>query len=194
MNQFNHPAVFRTLSASILAFSFVGGNLLGKPQIANASPAPIFQPVLNEVQSQLPQGIVMRLPSSVEYLSSLYPTVMVRGDGLVAALSSRSACQAIACQRGYLGVFNQNSDDQHVNYLRSQRLGTNSIVNRTSINLTKIVQGSYVDVDTRGVSSGRYGAIVWNQDGFTFVVSGVGSKSDIERIARSMAKELPIRK
>jgi hypothetical protein len=177
------------ISASLV---LVGGSFIIGLSPASAEPASVFGPMLQDIQNHLPSGIVMRLPSSLEDESSIYPALRTREDGLSISLSSQPDCRSRACQRGYLGVFQRDSDNNHLNYLRSQRTGTDGIVSRTGINLAEGIRGIYVDVNTGGMARSSYGAVVWNQGGLTFVVSGVGTERNIKNIARSMATEDPI--
>ena len=81
----------------------IGGFI--KPQSAMAEPAPIFRPLLRDIQAQLPRGMVMRLPASIPYRSlppansnnTLYPYLSSRGGELSIQLYYFPECRGNSC-------------------------------------------------------------------------------------------------
>ena len=55
----NQKSLFKT----ILSLAVLGIYSLGKPQTTIAEPAPIFQPIIEEIRNKLPSNLVFRLPS-----------------------------------------------------------------------------------------------------------------------------------
>lgn len=50
---------------SVVILTVLGKVFLNNASSAIAVPAPIFQPILQEIRTQLPRGMVMRLPAFV---------------------------------------------------------------------------------------------------------------------------------
>ena len=166
-------------------------------QPANAAPAPAFRPILQSIRDQLPEGMVMRLPSFL-YLyggpgikRNEYANLeSYQANELRISVTSQPNCGARACQNGYIAVLKSSLEDAHVKFLRSD---SESILHRDMITLAKGVKGTYIFVNMRGASGGSYHAVLWEQDGLTFVVSGVlPDKQGVIEIAKSMAKEPPV--
>ncbi|MEK0195022.1 hypothetical protein, partial [Microcoleus anatoxicus] len=84
----------RSLLGIMLSWTVLGVYCLTKPQTANAEPAPIFRPILRDIQNQLKTGWVMRLPSSVNISDTqLYPQVITTIPGKFAVwLNSQPNC------------------------------------------------------------------------------------------------------
>jgi tetratricopeptide (TPR) repeat protein len=172
--------------------------VVGFRQPANAAPAPAFRPILQSVQNQLSEGMVMRLPAFLYVYggpgmkqaayASLAP---YQSNTLRVKVTAQPNCQANACSRGYIAVFRSTSEDSHVQFLRSE---SRLILHRDPITLAKGVKGTYIFVDIKGGLSNRpYHVVLWEQDGLTFVVSGVlPDKEGMIEIAKSMASEPPI--
>jgi hypothetical protein len=191
------------LSSFSLALMFGVWNFSG----AIAAPDSVFNPILRDIQNQLPRGMVMRLPSVLRVYdttgrTSVYPAVKVSNDGsgLSVFFYAQPQCEFRACMRGRLSVskglasFEKSlvsdpiSNQSHPN----QPNRFCGIISRKVITLKDSVEAFSVDFDTCGVSSGRFNSIIWNQDGYYFYVS-VGNGTTNVDIARSMANETPIR-
>jgi hypothetical protein len=165
-------------------------------QSAAAAPAPIFRPIIREIQNQLTRGMVMRLPASLELTNidgervTIYPILEPDSrEELRISLVTEPNCQARYCQWGYIATFQPSLN--HSNFLES--VGTDQYRHTARITLKKGIIGTYVNADTGGVSSIPFGVVIWEQDGQTFVVSlPLVNKQKILDIAISIANELPI--
>jgi hypothetical protein len=189
----------RSLFGFTVSLAIAGVSLLSRLQPATSAPAPTFRPILRDIQNQLPRGMVMRLPASLELTDfqgkkiTMYPILEPyrRGEFRL-SLVTEPSCQARYCQIGYIAAFqkNQNSDNPHL----AQRSSG------VPVNLGEKVRGVYVAVDSRGASSGPYGLVIWEQNNLTFLVSLpfnpnltlAQNKQKIIDIATSMANEPPI--
>jgi hypothetical protein len=108
----------RSLFSLIVSLAILGVGLLTRNQPANAEPAPIFRPLLRDIQSQLARGMVMRLPASIPYRSlppansnnTLYPYLSSRGGELSIQLYYRPGCRANACFTGIFSVSNVDAE------------------------------------------------------------------------------------
>ncbi|MGB5962594.1 MAG: hypothetical protein WBG73_18150 [Coleofasciculaceae cyanobacterium] len=184
----------RSLFGLMMSLGIFGAGVLAKPQSTIAEPAPIFKPILRDIQNQLPRGMAMRLPASLELINfqgkriTIYPTLEPSRRGeLRISLNTTPNCQAHSCQFGYIAAFQQNSNNYHLG-LRSRGV---------PITLRKNVSGVYVYVDIRGASTTPYALVIWNQNNLSYLVSlpfspGLSvaqNKQLIINIATSMANE-----
>lgn len=157
-------------------------------QSAIALPASIFQPTLQDIRTQLPKGMVMRLPAFVPDVgTATYAKVagyfpeqgFFRVD-----LASEPDCDATACNMGNIFVFR-----------RGNSLGENDGLpdsHTQPITLKPGVRGFYSYY--RSGSAGYRHHVSWKQDGLFFEVeSRAMSKQQVINTAISMAKEPPIR-
>lgn len=188
----------RSLFGLMVSLGILGAGVLAKPQSTFAEPAPIFKPILKDIQNQLPRGMVMRLPASLELINfqgkkiTIYPILEPyrRGEFRI-SLNTTPNCQAHFCQFGSIAAFQQNSNNYHLG-LRSRGV---------PITLGKKVSGVYVYVDIRGASTTPYGLVAWEQNNLSYLVSlpfspGLSlaqNKQLIINIATSMANENPIK-
>jgi hypothetical protein len=89
-----------------------------KPQTANAEPASMFRPIIRDIQTHLPKGWIIRLPSAVNLSDNpLYSEVVALREEFAVFLNSQSNCKARVCQLGIITVA-QNST--YANNLRSK--------------------------------------------------------------------------
>jgi len=184
----------------MLSCTVLGVYCLTKPQTANAEPAPIFRPILRDIQNQLPRGWVMRLPSIVNISDTqLYPQVITRIPGEFAVfLNSQPNCGARACQFGIITVA-QNSE--YANNLRSKSIFTlkelervnvirrrgyetwtesdkrelirseMAVLERTPITLKPGINGLFIVQNSGGASTPPSLSVIWKQDGLNYRAS-----------------------
>jgi hypothetical protein len=187
----------RSLFGLMVSLAVLGVGSLTRLQPATSAPAPSFRPILRDIQNQLPRGMVMRLPASLELIDfqgkkiTIYPILEPyrRGEFRI-SLNTTPNCQAHFCQFGYIAAFQQNSKNYHLG-LRSRGV---------PITLGEKVSGVYVYVDIRGASTTPYGLVTWEQNNLSYLVSLPFSpgltlaqnKQLIINIATSMANEPPI--
>ncbi len=90
----------RSLLGIMLACTMLGAYCLTKPQTANAEPAPMFRPILRDIQTQIPRGWLMRLPSAVNLSDNpLYAKVVTTSsENFAIFLNSQPDCEARFCQ------------------------------------------------------------------------------------------------
>jgi hypothetical protein len=184
----------RSLFSLIVSLAILGVGLLTRNQPAIAEPASIFRPFIRDIQTQLPKGMVMRLPAVIPNppsgIPGYRPTIIPSNDregGYFAIVLVTSNCPetrlVAVCDTGRIFVERRNSNT-------SQRLRENQQQGST-INLKTGVRGfyrSYIQ-PTRGQMNG----ISWEQDGMIFrVMSRSMSQEQVINVAISMANELPI--
>ncbi|WP_237396883.1 hypothetical protein [Okeania sp. KiyG1] len=180
---------------------------INQPKIARRSPSEnrsIFQPILRDIQQQLPSNWVMRLPSDIVMTRDDSTRVLIyanvepsrgRENYLRISLTSRPNCQPRACQIGYLATFSKE-DNTYSDWMNSYSSKYRRVA---PITLANGIRGTYIDTDPRGASTGPFGVVLWEQDNQVFLVSlGYASKNTQQskqetiRVAMSMAKERPI--
>jgi len=163
----------------------------------------IFQSMTQDIKNQLPRGMVMRLPASLEWMGSngkipIYPEILPqRSDGLVIVLNTQSNCQARLCQLGAISTF-RNYLVQSQNIIN--RSGDPQYRETTPISLPQGIQGIYLKSWTGGASSVPGAAVLWEQDSQGFMISLPFSpvwteeqnKQRIIDLAISMVNEPPI--
>jgi hypothetical protein len=173
-----------------LAILSVGS--LTRMQSAEAEPAPMFRPILRDIQNQIPKGMVMRLPASIPNNGmKLYPIVpreksdFLGDDAFVIGLASTPNCDATACNIGNLAVSRRN-------HSYSSELLQESRQNGEPITLKKGIRGFYFY--KRAGSAGYRWEVVWEQNGMVFEVDFRRmSRKQVIDVAISMANESPIR-
>ncbi len=185
----------RSLLGITLVCTVLGVCCLTKPQTANAEPAPMFRPILRDIQTQLPRGMVMRLPAVIPnppsgipgYRPAIISSNAPEG-GYFAIILVTSNCPetrlVAVCDTGRIIVERRNSNT-------NQRLREDQ-QQGSSINLKTGVRGfsrSYIQP-----SRGQMNEISWEQDGMIFrVMSRSMSQEQVINVAISMANELPIK-
>jgi len=169
-----------------------------KPQPANAEPAPIFRPLIRDIQAQLPRGMVMRLPASIPYRSlppadsnnTLYPYLSSRGGELSIQLYYFPECRANSC---FAGSFSVSNLDTHRVELEKQAKWP--CANAASVNIKPGIKGIYTNIRCGGTGEGSQ-TIFWKQNGLTFSAqlrAAANIKQELLEIATSMANEPPIK-
>lgn len=189
-----------TITISLGICTVFGVCCLTKPQTANAEPAPIFRPILRDIQNQLKTGWVMRLPSSVNISEiQLYPQVITTIPGEFAVwLNSQPNCTSRSCQFGIITVAQNSTYD---NNLRSKSIFTlkelervneirrrgyenwteadkrdlirseMAVLERTPITLKQGIEGLFVVQNSGGASTPPSLSVIWKQDGLNYRVS-----------------------
>lgn len=148
-----------------------------------AEPAPVFQPVLDEIRQQLPDGMIMRLPATLPNVSdSLYPFIISDEKGLRVYLSTDPTCNQPDCTVGGIAAM---LPEEFARWSRK-------LEDSTSINLPDGIQGHYFTIG-QGDHADQY--LLWQQDGTGFVIGAdirAISQPDLMQIAASMVSEPPI--
>jgi len=185
----------RSLLSLIVNLAILGVGVLTRNQPANAEPAPMFRPILRDIQTQLSKNMVMRLPAAIPNPPSGIPgyrpaiiSSNAREGGYLAIILVTSNCPetrlVAVCDTGRIFVERRNSNT-------NQRLRENQ-QKGSSISLKTGVSGfyrSYIQ-STRG----KMHEIIWEQDGMIFgVMSRSLSQEQVINVAISMANELPIK-
>ncbi|MEG4202704.1 hypothetical protein QUA20_02055 [Microcoleus sp. Pol7_A1] len=168
-----------------------------KPPPANAEPAPIFRPLLRDIQAQLPRDMVMRLPTSIPYRSlpassnnTLYPYLSSRGGELSIQLYYFPRCRANSC---FAGEFSASNSDTRMAELEKQAKWP--CANAVSVNIKPGIKGVYTNIRCGGSGDGSQ-TIFWKQNGLTFSAqlrAAANIKQELLEIATSMANEPPIK-
>lgn len=185
----------RLLFSLIVSLAILGVGVLTRNQPANAEPAPIFRPLLRDIQTQLPRGMVMRLPAVIPNppsgIPGYRPTIIPSNDreggyfGIVLVTSNCPETRLVAvCDTGRITVEKRNSNT-------NQRLREDQ-QQGSSISLKTGVRGFYRSYIQP--SRGQMNEISWEQDGMIFrVMSRSMTQEQVINVAISMANELPIK-
>jgi hypothetical protein len=193
----------RSLFGFMVSLTVLGAGALAKPQSTIAEPAPIFRPILRDLQNQLPRGMVMRLPSMVNISDNrLYSQVITTIPGEFAVfLNSQPDCKARACQFGIITVA---KDSEYANRLRSSPIFSRAemervrairqrdyqtrtesekrelirsemaVLDRSPITLKQGIQGLFIITNSGGASTPPSLHVIWKQDGLNFRASRKG--------------------
>jgi len=154
----------------------------------SANPAPFFRPVLQQIENELPPGLIMRLPSSISYGSEVRPTV-ISFDNYLAVVFTIAGCfppDSGSCSIGRIYVTEPTNDERR--WLQeNQAYGD-------AVSLGNGIQGFYSpgELAPRGYTP----SILWQQDGLIYGVrlyAGESVDSTIRQrlidIATSMANQ-----
>ncbi len=175
----------RLLLSFGISFAILGFGSFTKLQFANAAPAPIFQPIIRDIQNQLPRGMIMRLPALLPPSNiSLYPSID-SGDGyFTVVLGSQPGCDFHACFTGSISAVRPNSDVGK-GWLQGARQ------NGVPVTLGSRIRGFYTTSST--MSGGETRSVTWEQNGMIFDVSSrLMSRQQLIDIATSMTNQPPI--
>ena len=148
---------------------------------ALAAPAPVFEPVLDDIQEALPEGWDLRLPSSVNATTQLYPYIdpmMTTYGSLFVGLSTESGCTEGDCVGAFILV-SLPTDDWPPSYEGEEII---------AVDLGNGIQG-YAIPSPEGTQ------IRWLQDDLMYVLVhqfDVISEADGLAMAQSMVSESPI--
>jgi len=199
----------------------LGVYCLTKPQSVSAEPASIFRPFIRDIQTQLPRGWVMRLPSAVNLSDNLlYSQVVTTIPGEFAVfLNSQPNCTIRACQFGVIAVA---QDSAYANTLRSkpilslkelERLNVirqrgyenwtksdkqelirseMAVLERTPITLKQGIQGLFIVQNSGGASTPPSLSVIWKQDGLDYRVSLRGGFDRIRNVVSQRDKSAMI--
>ena len=190
VNDNNEPIAKRTFNQVLASFKFNAestSNFVSssqQPQASSTQVAPTLRPIISQIRSQLPKGLVMRLPSEIEGIAydgrkfAIYGIVREPyDDQFRIQLAATPDCDVRACLVGYIGVAP----------LGSRSLPTRGEKNEP-INVTPNIRGTYIYRTFPGAaSSGSVNVIVWEQNGVVYTVSSGMSKEKVLAIASSMA-------
>jgi hypothetical protein len=193
----------RSLLGIMLSCTVLGVCCLTKAQTVNAEPASMFRPILRDIQTQLPRGWVMRLPSAVNLSDNpLYAKVVTStSEHLTIFLNSRPDCQARFCQFGIITVA---KDSEYANSLRSSPIfskteiarvrairqrdsktwtqadyrelisSEKAVLERTPITLKQGIEGLFVVQNSGSFFNQPPLHVIWKQDGLNYQVSLIG--------------------
>ena len=170
--------------ACCFSLGILGVSLI-KLNSAIASPAAIFQPLIEDIRQQLPSGWVMRLPSSLPQ-EELYPYIKSDSEGLTVHLTTTPDCadsnNPTSCTAIVLVV--SAKDDSEDWPPEGDKI--------TSVNVSEDMNGYYFTTG-EGDSLIRY--LVWQQDGLIYGVIAAGviiSQEQVLNVANSMTNESPL--
>jgi hypothetical protein len=178
----------KAMTTCILSFSILVSGLLQQTR-AIAEPAPLFQPLVEDIRQQLPKGLKIRLPAFMPESSiPLYP--YIHSDKNLFAINiaitpdCATAKNSSSCTAGGFGVFNAKARNEPPK-------GDNV----TPIHLGNGVKGFYF---TRGSGENLHRYVFWQQDGLQYGLGvGGGTSADVTQqelidIAASTVNEVPI--
>ncbi|MBD2034044.1 hypothetical protein H6F76_03130 [Leptolyngbya sp. FACHB-321] len=163
---------------SFLSFAWITINAIS----AQAEPASLFKPIVDDIQRQLPNGLKMRLPAYLppEALA-LHPFVQANAKGLQVYLSPEANCKQPKCSVGGIAVFTQEGFSP---WSRQLKKGT-------PVSLPNGIQGYYLALGKKDTD--HY--VLWQQDGFGFVLGTDRhsiSQQELIQIAASTVVEPPL--
>jgi len=184
-----------SLLSLTMSLTILGTSLLTQIKSTIAVPAPIFQPILQDIRNQLPLNMVIRLPDYLPEVTTegikIYAQVRQYSEGYEGGytgvdFAAHPDCTTTSCGLGHIFV-SREEPYQHENNEISENYHQ-----AKPINLKQGVKGYYFYA--RGGSSGYRHHVIWKQNGLFFEVDFRGlSKEQVIDIAKSMAKESPIR-
>jgi hypothetical protein len=146
-------------------------------QIVNAEPAPIFRPMINQIRSQLPRGIKMRLPAAIPSPIRLYPYIESDRNSFRVNLGISPNCNRPNCTIGAIAALTSNTS---IEWPPREE-------NVTIVNLTNNISGYYL---TKGNGAGATRFVYWEQEGQKYAIGAIAtavSQQQIINIASSMA-------
>ncbi|OLP16655.1 hypothetical protein BST81_19655 [Leptolyngbya sp. 'hensonii'] len=147
--------------------------------------APTLRPLVPKIQAGLPRGMAMRLPRQLEGTTDdgrkfpLYGIIQSRNnhDQFTLQLVITPDCEVRACLVGYIAVASHR-------FKASPRRGEET----ESIPLTSGIRGQYVYRSfPNNAALPPVHIVVWEQDGFAYIVSSTMKKWKVLEIAKSMA-------
>ncbi|MGD1942304.1 MAG: hypothetical protein ACFB0G_13425 [Leptolyngbyaceae cyanobacterium] len=151
---------------------------------ANAAPDPLFEPILDDLQQELPDGWQFRLPSTLPSDDELYPFISQASDTeVVVSLALTPDCADPSCAIGLIGV--TDVEPTADNWPPTGE-------NVTPVELGPGIEGYYL---LRGEGEAMNQLVMWQQDGLTYAIATLADSSSQEEfieIARSMVSEPPI--
>ncbi|KOP23302.1 hypothetical protein AMR41_26825 [Hapalosiphon sp. MRB220] len=182
------------MKRKIILNSFIGLSILVTCLVissqSGAEPASVFRPLIDDIRTQLPQGLKMRLPSSLPPAASnikLYPYIASDSKIFEIRLANTPDCSTSnnpsACTAGGFGVFTPEGNS---------KIWPPKGDNITPVNLGNGISGFYI---TRGQGNNISQYVFWKQDGLEYVLGlGGGSTRDVSQqqmidMAISMANE-----
>lgn len=183
----------RSLFPLMLSLTILATGLLGKLPSTTAAPAPIFRPILRDIQNQLPRNLVFRLPGN-------FPAKVARyGRPKLEFQANRSRASLrityIGCERD----FPPGGRGYAINCIPFTASSSSASSKHYQEFIEQFDENSGFElrrnVRARHVPGDGWNQIEWIQDGVLFhIYSGVLNLSELTQVARSMANELPIRR
>jgi hypothetical protein len=165
-----------------VGLGLLGGSVNTFP--VQAEPAPVFAPILSEVRQRLPQGLQMRLPTTLpDRPEPLYAFVRSSQQGLFVYLATEAGCNQPSCSVGGAAVLTE------AGFASWER----KLADATPIELPNGIQGYYLQ-QGRGEDADHY--VIWQQDGSSYVLGADNrnaSEQELMQIAASMVNEPAIR-
>ncbi len=182
----------------IVSLAILSVGTLTINSLVMAEPAPIFRAFIRDIQTQLPRGMVMRLPTSIPYRSlppadsnnTLYPYLYSKNGELGITLYYSPGCRANSC---FAGEFIVSKLDEYKSKLET--IAKWSCANTVSVNIKPGIQGVYTNIRCGGTGDGSQ-TIFWEQNGLIFSAqlrAAANIKQELLEIATSMANEPPIK-
>lgn len=196
----------RSILSFMASLTILGIGAFIKPQSASAEPAPMFRPILRDIQNQLPRGWVMRLPSAVNLSDNLlYSQVSTIPGEFAVLLNSQPNCKVRFC---YFGVIAVAQNSAYANNLRSKPVFSQqdiarvrairqrdfqtwteadkkllsrsemAVLERTHIALKQGIEGLFIVQDGAGASTPPRASVIWKQNGLNYWVSMMGVRFD----------------
>ncbi|MEO0826860.1 MAG: hypothetical protein AAFX95_10050 [Cyanobacteria bacterium J06639_16] len=154
---------------------------------ANAAPDPVFDSVIDDIRSELPEGWQFRLPSEMPLDSEIYPFVSEASDTkLVVSLGITPDCTSADCTIGVIGAVDAGASSwpPEGESVTPVDLGQDE--------LGQDLEGYYL---LQGEGTATNQLVMWQQDGLLYGIVTVADalpQEQLVAVASSMASEPPI--
>ncbi len=165
----------RKIISCLISLTVLGTGLIA-PSKSGAEPALIFSPLIDDIRSQLPPGLKIRLPSSLPSPPpnvKLFPYILsdnkVFGINLAVTPDCASSKNPSSCTVGGIGVFTLAGRS------RIWPPKGNSV---TPVDLGNGIRGFYL---TRGKGNHTNQYVFWQQDGLEYILGAVGPTKDVSQ-------------
>ena len=160
-------------------------SLSGTFTAVTAAPAPLFDPVLDEIRQNLPEGWQFRLPAILASDGELYPFISEATDTkLIISLGITPDCASKNCTIGMIGATEIDTDSENLN-IEGRDI--------TPVDLGQELQGYHF---LRGEGDAANQLVMWQQDGLLYAIATMAdamTQEQLVAVARSMASESPMR-
>jgi hypothetical protein len=173
---------FWMIYSKLFATSAIATSLLAGSLTATAEPAPLFQPIIPELQSKLPSGWKLRLPAylpttGVPLYAYVRSSPTITQVNIAVSPDCATSAQPASCTVGGIGVISPKKK----NWLPAK-------AKASPISLSQGIKGYYVIMN-----GGRF--IFWQQEGQRYTLGAIArglSTEDLIEVANSAINEPPI--
>jgi hypothetical protein len=177
----------RSLFGFTVGLVILSPGSLSRPQSATAAPAPIFRPLIRDIQNKLTRNLVFRLPSNLPASATRWgnPKIEFRVDSDSATLGIKY----VGCERDYPPGGRGYAINCIPFSVSSSTLSSQKYRERPKGNVFKLNN----NLQAYHFQGDGFSIISWIQDGIYFsIYSPSVSYNELIQVARSMVNEPPI--